>query len=67
VSKFRIVETFKTIEKFNKLSGHRWTEQGRSTGFEVRGGLWCTTKHRSIEAAQKEVALRESIERKFPA
>ena len=51
----RVVETFKLIEKYNKISGHHWTEQGDSTGDEVWGGTTLSPRKRfkTLAAAKK--------------
>ena len=59
---YKITEIFKTIPKYNPISGHRWTEYGKSTGFEVSGGLWTTTRHRTKESAIKEIKTRNGID-----
>ena len=56
-----ISEIWKPIERFNPISGHRWTEQGKTIGYKVRGGGWLPTEHRTLAAAEKEKALREQI------
>lgn len=61
-----ISECFHTIEKHNPISGHRWTEQGESYGWEVSGGYWTRTFHKKYEAAVKEKEIRDSIDKKFP-
>lgn len=62
----KITETFKTSWKHNPISGHSWLEQGPSTGFEVSGGRFARTKHRTLAQAEKEKALRESMLIKYP-
>lgn len=57
-----ITEVFKKIECHNPISGHRWTEWGDFIGYEVAGGKWCRTRHRTFESAEKEKALRDRID-----
>lgn len=72
-AKYRVVETFKTVEKRNPVSGHEWTEQRGSTGFIIRGprgpvlnedGL--PKRFRSEKQAEKECAEYEAFEARHP-
>ena len=58
----KIVENFKVIHKSNPISGHLWTEQGDTIGWEVIGGGWMRTSHKTLKAAEKEAQWR----REFP-
>lgn len=60
---YSINEVFKTVNCSNPVSGHKWTENGKSIGFEVRGGLWITTRHKTKELAEKELDLRIGIDK----
>lgn len=57
----KISPVFKTVPKRNPISGHRWNESIPTGSFQVIGGKFCTTLHRSIESAEKEVATRKRI------
>lgn len=61
--KYSINEIFKTVHKSNPVSGHKWSENGKSIGFEVRGGLWFTTRHKTMKNAKKELDLRIRIDK----
>ena len=56
-----IVEAFELIHCNNPISGHQWTEHGRSIGFFVRGGGWMPTRHKTLSSAKKELQLRKQI------
>jgi hypothetical protein len=56
-----IIENFKILHCYNPMSNHRWTEQGKTTGYTVRGGGWLPTKHRTLKGAEKELQLRNQI------
>ena len=56
-----IHEVYKRVEKHNKISGHRWSEDGALTGYEVTGGGFMRTKHRNLKGAEKELSLREKL------
>ena len=45
----------------NPISGHVWQEHGRSYGYQVNGGGWMPTRHKSLPAAEKELQLRKQI------
>lgn len=56
-----IKETFKLIHKHNPISGHRWTEHGKTTGWDVTGGGWMRSTHKTLKDAEKEAATRKKI------
>ena len=56
-----IKEVFKLIHRYNPISGHMWTEHGETVGYEVIGGGWMRTKHKTLKQAEKEVEIREHI------
>ena len=56
-----IVESFELIHCHNPISGHRWTEHGKSVGFNVHGGGWMPTRHKTLSAAERELLLRKQI------
>jgi hypothetical protein len=60
---YRIVKNFKTLNKYNPVSGHSWSVPGSFIGWSVTGGRWITTNHRSLAAAEKEVKTREGLDR----
>ena len=68
MDRIRILPRTKTIWHKNRISGqdHEWSTDEPLKGFEVWGGLFCTTTHMTMKSAEKEVALRESINSKFP-
>ena len=55
----RIVETFKLIHRRNPISVHQWTEQGKTTGYDVVGGGWMRSHHRTLKQAEIEVEFRK--------
>ena len=57
---------FRRKDYYNPISGHHWSENIPVGMFEVSGGSWTTTRHRTIKAAIKEKELREKIDMKFP-
>lgn len=61
-----ITPVYKQIERHNPISGHRWAEYGDLLGYEVHGGLWTRTVHKTLAGAEREKSLRESIDKKFP-
>ena len=50
----------------NKVSGHEWSENVLLSGYEVNGGFFVETTHVTLAGAEREKALREGINRKFP-
>lgn len=58
----KITPVFKSVDKSNKVSGHKWSEPTLKTGFHVMGGKWFTTYHKTIESAEEEVATRKRID-----
>ena len=56
-----IAESFELIYCNNPISGHQWTEHGRSKGFFVHGGGWMPTRHTTLPSAEKELHLRKQI------
>jgi hypothetical protein len=62
----RIVDVFQFVERRNPISGHRWAERGKHIGYEVCGGRWIRQFHRTLDAAEQDKAIKESINRKFP-
>ena len=61
-----IRETFKRIDCHNPISGHHWTEYGESTGFEVVGGGWLPTQHKTATGAEKELEFRTEYLKSHP-
>jgi hypothetical protein len=51
----------KRIEKHNPISGHRWAEDGDIIGYDVTGGGWMRTHHKTERGAEKELGIRETI------
>ena len=56
-----IVELFELIHCHNPISGHQWTEHGRSIGFFVHGGGWPPTRHKTLPAAESELFIRKQM------
>lgn len=65
VESVTISERFATTEKRNPISGHVWPEQGRQTGWEVRGGGLMPSHHATKAGAEAEAKLRESFGNTF--
>jgi len=65
MDKPRISEIFENDDKWehNPISGHSWRtiHRGKLLGYEVRGGNFAATKHRTLKQAQKEVEIREKL------
>ena len=61
----RLVEVFKTVEKRNPISGHRWTEHGETIAYEVvtPGGRH---RYKSEAKAVKELAEWKAFYEKYP-
>lgn len=57
----RITPIFKTVDKRNPISGHFWSETKVLNGFQVIGGKFCTTRHKTIVNAMKEASNRVRI------
>lgn len=67
MDEIRIIEVYRTRTCFNITSGHRWTEHyGGVTAYEVAGGGFIRTKHRTLKGAEAEAARRRSMREKFP-
>jgi len=62
----RILPRDKTVWHKNRRTGEEWSENVLLKGFEVWGGLFAVTTHTKLCGAEKEKALRESINKKFP-
>lgn len=61
----RYFESTRTVWHKNELSGHEWPEHIPTGRWEVHGGGWGCTYHRSEKAARRECALRIRMNRKF--
>ena len=66
MSKISIHPRTKTVWHKDKISRHEWSTQEPLTGFEVVGGGFFNTTHTTMKSAEKEKAVRESINEKFP-
>lgn len=62
----RIVKVYKKIDRYNSISGHNWTEDGKFLYYEVRGGFFAATKHKTLKSAKKEMTERINFNKKFP-
>jgi len=51
----------KRVECYNPISGHRWSEDGEISGYDVTGGGWMRTSHSTLKGAEKELTLRNKI------
>jgi len=66
MNKITIAPRTKTVWHKCKQSGHEWSTNEPLKGFEVSGGLFCTTNHMTMKSAEKEKAFREHFNKKFP-
>jgi len=66
MNKATIAPRTKTVWHRNPISGHEWSTNEPLKGFEVSGAGFFTTNHSTMKSAETEVALRESINKKFP-
>jgi hypothetical protein len=55
----------KTVYKRNDW-GMEYSTTVTIPGYEVSGGFFCTTTHKTLKSAEKEAAVRNSIIEKFP-
>ena len=62
----RITPVHEEIQHHNLVSGHSWSETGRLLGYEVRGGFFTTSWHRSLKSAEKEERSRRDFNAKWP-
>lgn len=60
-----IRERFNLIEKHNPVSGHRWTEHGPTTCFYVIGACGISSRHNTIEGAEKAKQELQNFYNKF--
>lgn len=57
----RVVRVCEELVERNPISGHSWTNVGRFKHYEVRGGGFQPTRHRSYNSAKEEVQTRINI------
>lgn len=62
----RIREVFKRIEKHNPVSGHRWTEHGPTTSYEIAGPTGVCARARSQAGADKKRAEWQAFYNLYP-
>ncbi len=62
----RILKIYKEIYQKNPISGHGWTVIKKFTHYEVHGGFFIATKHKTIKNAEQELSLRKQLISKFP-
>lgn len=66
----RIVEVYQEIETKhqNPYTGERYStwKKGKLRGYEVTGGWFCRTFHKTIKSAEAEEKIRTSVNVKFP-
>lgn len=62
----RIVPKTKTVWHRNPVSGYEWATDVRLKGYEVWGGGFFMTSHRTLKSAENEKFVRESINKKLP-
>ena len=48
------------------MTGEEYSTSKTLSGFNVNGGFFCETLHNTLIGAQREKALRDSINHKFP-
>ena len=66
MSKTTIQQVFRETQERNPISGHEWTNiTDELLYYEVSGGLWGRTKHRTLKGAEKEKALRDAMTKRF--
>lgn len=61
MGQYTIASKTRTTWHHNPISGHWWMETSILNGYEVSGGLFFTTSHRTYKAAENEVAIRKSL------
>jgi hypothetical protein len=61
-----ITPKYRTVNKVNHVSGHRWTEDIPLSGFWVNGGLFGQSSHTTIESAEKECEERDGFNERHP-
>ena len=61
---YRITPKTKTVWHKNKISGHEWPTQETIPGFEVTGGIFLRSSHKTLIAAEKDIMIRKSIDSK---
>ena len=67
MSEARVCTVYEMVEKTNPLSGHSFTySTEKILGYEVWGGFFGVTKHRTLKAAEKERDARNAYNEKFP-
>lgn len=51
----------KRVDCKNLISGHEWSEEGAIVGYDVTGGGWMRSHHKTEKSAEKELDLRNKI------
>lgn len=62
----RYFEVFKQINCKNPISGHEWTEDGKSLGWECHGGYFAASHHKTEAKAREEAEWRKAFNKKHP-
>lgn len=65
MTKVTIREIFKIKNVINTLSGPQWTEHGETTAYHVIGGAGVSSKHRTLEGAEKAKKELQAFYDKF--
>lgn len=61
-----IVEVYKRVPNNNPRGEGAFDEVGEPIAFEVHGGFFIATRHKTMKAAEKEKAERIAFRKKFP-
>ena len=61
----QIREIFRLVNMENPVSGHRWTEHGPTTGYQVIGAVGVHSRHRTEAGARKEAKELQAFYDKF--
>lgn len=59
--KYTVHEKIKTKYHYNRASDHWWSEDVKLKGFEVSGGKFFTTSHKTLEGAKREIDMRKRL------
>ncbi len=64
-TKVLIREHFDRFAKKNPVSGHKWTEYGPTTSYQVIGAVGVHSTHRTEKGAKKEAQALQEFYDKF--
>lgn len=62
----RIIEVYEERDEYNKLSGHHYKVRGKLRGYEVFGGMFDRTFHKTLKAAERRVEFIREYRKKYP-